>query len=196
MSHLLIALAAVTATQVSPETAGTLSGTEADFTIPLLFFGGLILILMETAIPGGVLGVIGALMLLMAVIITTRDHGGQMGLLLLAGGLIGSIVIIGVGWHYLPKTSLGQRLFLTPSTGQQTDPVTTEAKAKAAIRPGDEGESVTDLRPAGTAKIGDWRVDVVTRGEYVEQATPVVVIALDGTRVVVRAKASPGGSEV
>jgi membrane-bound serine protease (ClpP class) len=196
LSNLLIALAAVTATQVSPETAGSVAATEPDVTIPLLFFGGLILILMETAVPGGVLGVLGAMLLLLAVIITTRDHGGQMGLLLLAGGLIGSIVIIGVGWHYLPKTSLGRALFLTPSTGQQTEPVTTEAKAKAAIKPGDEGESVTDLRPAGVAKIGDWRVDVVTRGEYVEQATPVVVIALDGTRVVVRAKAAQGGDEV
>ena len=51
---------------------------------------------------------------------------------------------------------------------------------------GQDGVAVTDLRPAGTARIGDERVDVVTEGEYVAQGSAVRVIRSEGYRHVVR----------
>jgi membrane-bound serine protease (ClpP class) len=51
---------------------------------------------------------------------------------------------------------------------------------------GRDGIAVTDLRPAGTAQIGQERVDVVTEGEYVAQGRPVRVIRSEGYRHVVR----------
>jgi membrane-bound serine protease (ClpP class) len=41
------------------------------------------------------------------------------------------------------------------------------------------------LRPGGTARIGERRVDVVTRGEFLEPGTPLVVVEIEGNRVVV-----------
>ena len=49
------------------------------------------------------------------------------------------------------------------------------------------GGSLTPLRPAGTAQIGDdTRIDVVTLGEFIAADSDVVVIKVEGTRVVVR----------
>jgi membrane-bound ClpP family serine protease len=48
------------------------------------------------------------------------------------------------------------------------------------------GEAITDLRPAGTAKIEGKRVDVVSRGEYINKGSLIRVTAVDGNRVVVR----------
>jgi membrane-bound serine protease (ClpP class) len=45
---------------------------------------------------------------------------------------------------------------------------------------------VTDLRPSGKALIERVRVDVITRGEYIEAGCPVVVIRTEGNRVVVK----------
>ena len=56
---------------------------------------------------------------------------------------------------------------------------------------GKEGVAVTDLRPAGTARIGDERVDVVTEGEYVAQGSPVRVLRSEGYRHVVAMVARP-----
>jgi membrane-bound serine protease (ClpP class) len=49
-----------------------------------------------------------------------------------------------------------------------------------------DGIAVTDLRPAGTAQIGQERVDVVTEGEYVAQGRAVRVVRSEGYRHVVR----------
>jgi membrane-bound ClpP family serine protease len=51
---------------------------------------------------------------------------------------------------------------------------------------GKTGEAITDLRPAGTAKIDGNRVDVVSRGEYISKGSMVRVTMVDGNRVVVR----------
>jgi membrane-bound ClpP family serine protease len=48
------------------------------------------------------------------------------------------------------------------------------------------GEAITDLRPAGTARIDGKRVDVVSRGEYISKGSLVRVTTVDGNRVVVR----------
>jgi membrane-bound serine protease (ClpP class) len=51
---------------------------------------------------------------------------------------------------------------------------------------GRDGTALTDLRPSGTARIGDERVDVVTEGEYVPQGSRVQVLRSEGYRHVVR----------
>jgi membrane-bound serine protease (ClpP class) len=50
-----------------------------------------------------------------------------------------------------------------------------------------DGTALTDLRPSGTARIGEERIDVVTEGEYVAQGSRVQVIRSEGYRHVVRA---------
>jgi len=41
------------------------------------------------------------------------------------------------------------------------------------------------LRPAGTAKFGDRYIDVVTEGDFIPPGTPVQVVEVEGTRIVV-----------
>jgi len=52
---------------------------------------------------------------------------------------------------------------------------------------GAEGFALTPLRPAGTARFGDRRVDVVADSEFIAKDTPVRVVQVEGSRVVVRA---------
>jgi membrane-bound ClpP family serine protease len=56
---------------------------------------------------------------------------------------------------------------------------------------GCEGVAATDLRPAGVARIDGKRVDVVSRGEYIDKDTHLVVMEVTGNRVVVREKDNP-----
>ena len=51
---------------------------------------------------------------------------------------------------------------------------------------GQTGTAGTDLRPAGSATIGGVPVDVVSEGGYIPRGTPVTVVAVNGSRVVVR----------
>ena len=71
-----------------------------------------------------------------------------------------------------------------------------EGWASAAPRPdlvGQEGLALTDLRPAGTILIGEERVDAVSDSEWIEEGTPVRIVASEGYRHVVRPL--PKGSE-
>ena len=50
------------------------------------------------------------------------------------------------------------------------------------------GQSLSPLRPAGVALIDGQRVDVVTNGESIEPGTEMEVVAVEGSRVVVRSR--------
>ena len=54
-------------------------------------------------------------------------------------------------------------------------------------RMGAEGTALTVLRPAGTMELADGtRLDVVTRGDFIEQGARVKVIGVDGTWLIVQ----------
>jgi membrane-bound serine protease (ClpP class) len=53
---------------------------------------------------------------------------------------------------------------------------------------GMEGFAATDLRPSGVAFIDGKRLDVVSRGEYLEKASNIVVIAVTGNQIIVSKK--------
>jgi len=53
---------------------------------------------------------------------------------------------------------------------------------------GFEGETVTNLRPSGTAFINGKRLDVIARGEYIEKGSRIVVSAVEGNQVIVKRK--------
>jgi membrane-bound serine protease (ClpP class) len=48
---------------------------------------------------------------------------------------------------------------------------------------GDEGVAITDLRPAGTAKIGDKQTDVYSDGGYLPKGTKIKVISVHNAGV-------------
>ena len=56
---------------------------------------------------------------------------------------------------------------------------------------GQRGAAVTPLRPAGIVMLRERRVDVVTRGEHLETGDPVVVVKVEGNRVIVERDKEP-----
>ena len=51
---------------------------------------------------------------------------------------------------------------------------------------GKRGSAASPLRPAGIATLDGERVDVVSQGEYIEAGAPIVVVRVEGNRIVVR----------
>jgi membrane-bound serine protease (ClpP class) len=47
------------------------------------------------------------------------------------------------------------------------------------------GIALSNLRPSGSARIGENNYDVVTDGEYIEEKSDIVVAKIEGTRIVV-----------
>lgn len=61
-----------------------------------------------------------------------------------------------------------------------------ESEEARAVGPGDEGIAVSALRPSGKIKIAQRKIDAVTRGQFIDPNTPVIVEAVEQNHVIVR----------
>lgn len=142
--------------------------------ILVLWLVGVGLLLVETFLPGAIAGIAGALACTAAVTLAFLYIGVGVGVALLVASLV-----VGIGGAWWAARRMGLRHQLAAETGF----VATDDLRHLL---GQKGEALTVLRPAGFARIDGKRVDVVTDGEHIPAGTPVVVGAVEGSRVVVR----------
>ena len=144
-----------------------------------LLIAGVLLLLLEVFLPGGVIGIFGLLILLVAVIMGFM-HDVQVGLSLLLGLLILGPIALWAWIKYFPESKFGKLLMLDNDAGDwhgfDDDNAAWLHKT---------GVARTDLRPSGNATIDDQRIDVITEGEMIDKGTPIRVIAVEGNRIIV-----------
>jgi membrane-bound ClpP family serine protease len=149
----------------------------------LAVFGiGIVLLILELIIPSfGILSVLGAICLFGGVMMASSDP--KQAAYLLGIAFIISIPVILVTIKYFKHRGVWNRFILRDQLTTQEGYISSPNKQYLL---GFIGESITPLRPAGTAKFKEERVDVVTDGSFVGANKPVEVIQVEGTRVVVR----------
>ncbi len=140
---------------------------------------GILMILCEVFIPGGIVGSIGAVVLVIG-IIGGFGYDTTLGVGLLFGSLVVGVLGLWLWTKYFPRSPLGKRMILQTDAGQWHGYDDTK---QALV--GKEGITHTPLRPTGTVIIEGRRVDVVTQGDLIERKTAVRVVEVEGNRVVV-----------
>ncbi len=147
-----------------------------------LFALGLLLMLAEMFVPGGVLGLAGAVCVVVS-IVYAFGQSTAMGITMLAA----AAVLIPTGFalfvKFAPSMPFLKGMFLTDS---QKEATISDGSERELV--GKEGTALTDLHPVGQAEVAGRRMDVVTSGELIEKGTRIEVIEATGNRVVVRAK--------
>lgn len=153
---------------------------------------GVVLVAAEVfLIPGfGVAGALGGTAILGSAVMSMVGSIPTWGGILDAAGLVAlSLILVSVvAWaviRHLPHSSrLRLRgVFLDSETSRETGYLSAPEREDLV---GQIGNALTDLRPAGTALFGDERVDVVTEGPWIAEATRVKVMRAEGYRQVVR----------
>ena len=149
-----------------------------------LFFAflasGILLICAEVFVPGGLLGAMGGIALVAAIVLSfiVFPHSAL---------FISLAIVVGLGlcvslWiKFFPKSRLGRQMTLS-NDGK-------DFKASQDDLTGllnKEGEAKSQLRPAGFAMIDGRKVDVVTEGDMIAIGVRVRVVRVEGSRVVVR----------
>ena len=164
----------------------------------ILFVAGVFLGVAEIFIPSaGVLVVlsIGAFIGSIACAFKVSPLWGI--ITVLAAPLIMLVVVI-KGFKIFPRTFIGRRMILArPDEPEDAPPAPApEGDAPASTGPGaeadgelvgQEGVARTDLRPSGSAQIGQRRYNVVSEGDFISPGTKVRVIEVRGNRIVVEA---------
>lgn len=99
--------------------------------------------------------------------------------------LLPSVILIGL--RLFPKSPMGKHM-TNPGLSFESRPATDRRDLDLV---GAEGVVDSECRPAGYARIGGRRVDVVSRGESIPAGTRVVVSEVRGNRVVVARAPDP-----
>ena len=146
--------------------------------ITLLVLGAILLFL-ETLLPGMVAGIIGFICLMAAVILGYRNFGYQTGSLILAGVLMGLLIGTWCWLKFFPESRIARKFISRGSVGE----LGVDKPELLNVT----GVTLTRLRPSGVASINGQRVDVVTEGGMIERDAAIKVVAVEGSRIVVRA---------
>lgn len=154
----------------------------AGWEVIFLFVVGVILLLVEVFFPNfGILGLAGVGAIVASVVLSAATAGE--GLRLLASSVFLAALVIAVSFRYLKRSGLWSQIVLQFAETKERGYV---GPQDASSLLGKEGAALTPLRPAGMAEIEGRRVDVVSEGMFIAPGMPVVVVAVEGTRVVVR----------
>lgn len=145
----------------------------------ILVASGVVCLAAETVVPGGVLGVLGALCLVAAVVTGYVVFDTPHAHLILVVVALSTLAGVLTWMRWFPRSRIGQRFVATETIGKISVDYKRHLNAV--------GIAETTLRPAGIAKIDGRRVDVITEGPFIERGTEVEVIEAEGNRLVVRA---------
>ncbi len=147
---------------------------------------GLIMLCLEIFLPGAVIGTLGGIALLSGVVLAFRE-GTVFGLWWLGGTMAVTLGAVYLAVKAFPRSRTGKKLVLEAS---ETGFVSGGDGLMGLL--GKSGTALSALRPAGLAEIGGRRIDVVTGGEYVPAGEKVAVVAVEGSRVVVKQSSHRG----
>ncbi|MBS4209066.1 nodulation protein NfeD [Bacillus sp. FJAT-50079] len=148
----------------------------------ILFILGIILIVAEFYLPGGIAGLLGTVSIIGSIIMA----GGNVtyyGISIIIALFLAALAIIIMVKVFDKRMNIFKRLILTDATDTESGYVSNVNRLELIGR---EGITVTALRPAGTVEVDDERLDVVADGGFIEKDTKVKVIKVEGSRIVVR----------
>ncbi|MBU0729672.1 MAG: serine protease [Proteobacteria bacterium] len=147
----------------------------------ILQFAGILVIIAEIILPsGGLLSVIATGLFGYSLYVVFTELSTGAGMAFIVADIIIIPISIIVGLKMLARSPATLRQELSSKEG-----VTSQSPELAGFV-GKHGVAATVLHPAGTAVIEGKRLDVVTRGEYIEKDTAVLVVEATGNRLVVK----------
>lgn len=148
----------------------------------MLLVLGFVLLLIEVFVPGfGIFGIGGIICLGSSVYFLWGSSGVV--LYLIAGIIAAMVVIVFLIVKFLPQNPLWNVMVLKNQQKTQ-DGYSSSANYKRYL--GKHGKALTPFRPSGTALIEGERVDVVTEGEFLSAGVELVVVKVEGSRIIVR----------
>jgi membrane-bound ClpP family serine protease len=153
-----------------------------NFLIPVILqFAGIGIIIAEIIIPsGGILSIVAVGIFVYSLYMIFTGISIAAGTVVLIIDLITIPILIIAGLKFIAHSPVTLRETLSQEQG-----VSSQSKDMDQFL-GLEGTALTDLRPAGMALLSEQRIDVVTRGEYLEKGTPIIVVKVTGNQIIVK----------
>lgn len=148
----------------------------------IAFVVGLILLIAEFFVPGGIVGILGGILIIGSLLFAGASfvHMAYSILIAMFIAVIGMVILMK---FFGKKLHMFNKLVLTDATTTEEGYVSNTNRVELI---GKKGETITPLRPAGTVMIDSERLDVVSDGSFIEVEKMVEVVKVEGSRIVVR----------
>lgn len=148
--------------------------------LALIIVGLLFLILEILVVPGTtIVGIAGFAMLVFGIWESYALYGSTTGHLVLAGTVLSTILVL----YFSLKSRTWRRMMLTRNIDSRVNVVDEQL-----IHPGDSGQAVSRLAPAGKALINGILVEVHSIDGFLDENTHLVVTRVDHSRIIVKQK--------
>ncbi len=143
---------------------------------------GVVVIIAEIILPsGGILSIL-AISVLGFSLFKAFSISSNMGMIFSAADIIMIPLLVLLGLKLLAKSPVTLRKTLSKEDGVVSQKDSMDKLLNAS------GVAVTDLRPAGSIRINDKKIDAVTQGEYIDKGTLVNVVQVTGNQIIVKEK--------
>lgn len=161
---------------------GSILAGNASLAVVLLFITGIILLFIEAIVPGfGAPGIGGVICIVISIVLSSESI--VLGVSSLVIAFVLTIIAAALLLKYAPRNKYFDKIVLGTELRKEAGFIS--AKREEALV-GLEGVAVTVLRPAGRIEVDGKRIDVVTQGEFIEINSPVKIIKVEGSKVVVQ----------
>ena len=148
----------------------------------IMFIIGLVLLLLEFFVPGGIVGIIGGALIIISLLFAGASitHMAYSIIIAMFIAVIGMVILMK---FFGKKLHVFNKLVLRDATTTEEGYVSNTNRIELIGR---VGEAITALRPAGVISIDYERIDAVSDGSYIDKGKQVEVIKVEGSRIVVR----------
>lgn len=151
----------------------------------LLQIAGVVVIIAEIIIPsGGLISIVALTLFGYSLLVVFQEVSVATGIFFVVADIITIPILVLVGLKMLAKSPVTLKKELSSAAG------VTSQSAQLQDYLGMTGTATCDLHPAGTALINGRRVDVISRGEYIEKGSAIEVSAVTGNQIIVRQQES------
>jgi len=151
-------------------------------TLPVILqFVGVLIIIAEIILPsGGLLSLLAAGVIGYSLYFVFNNVSVETGMIFVLADVIILPVSVIIGLKLLAESPATLKAELSSGNG-----VVSQAPGLEDII-GEKGKTLSILRPSGSARIKGKRVDVVSRGEFIDKDKEILVISVTGNQIIVR----------
>ena len=160
---------------------GNILAGHSNWTSLILFITGFLLLVIEIIVPGfGLPGISGIIMVVLGIIMAMESLGAAVFSISIALIVTFATVTILIKKGF--QSNLLRKVIL--STNIDEGMISSFSQYDELI--GRQIETLTDLKPSGFADLDGKRTDVMSESGYIEAATTVEIVKVEGSKIIVR----------
>jgi membrane-bound serine protease (ClpP class) len=160
----------------------------------LLLFVGMALVVLDIFLPSGGIFAFLAVCAIIGAVWLGFSKDSALGVGILAGAVVGTIIAVVLALKYWPSTSLGKQMLLQVPTSDDVLPENNPRRALEGLV-GRTGHAKSQMLPSGIVAVDGMTLDAISEGLPVDSGQRVRVIEVRGNRIVVRGLSDEPGGE-